>query len=72
MLRLFFHEIALIVRCRDGDVQLVSTNLKRAGVVRVCVDGLWGTVCGGELNPNFASVVCRQLGYSQYGKILFS
>ena len=32
------------------------------------MDGVWGTVCGGELNPNFASVVCRQLGYSQYGK----
>ena len=65
-----YHKHALTVRCRDGDVELVSTNVKRAGVIRFCVDGLWGTVCGGEQNPFFASVACRQLGYSQYGKHL--
>ena len=58
------------MHCNSGDVQLVSANTERAGAVRVCVNGLWGTVCGGELNPNFASVVCRQLGYSQYGELI--
>ena len=54
--------------CNSGDVQLVSAGAERAGVVRVCVNGLWGTICGGELNSNFAPVICRQLGFSQYGK----
>ena len=55
--------------CKSGDIQLVSASPNRAGSVRVCVNGTWGKVCGGELNPNFASVVCRQLGYSPYGNL---
>ena len=33
----------------------------------MCVNGTWGKVCGGEMNSTFASVVCRQLGFSPYG-----
>ena len=53
--------------CESGDVQLSSTSSERAGVVLVCVNGTWGKVCGGEMNTTFASVVCRQLGFSPYG-----
>ena len=35
----------------------------------MCINGMWGTVCGGELDPNFASVICRQLGFSPFGNI---
>ena len=38
-------------------------------MVLVCVNGTWGKVCGGDnINSTFASVVCRQLGFSPYGK----
>ena len=33
----------------------------------VCVNGTWSKICGGTFNNNFASVVCSQLGYTQYG-----
>ena len=57
-----------MVDCNSGDVQLTSTSSERAGVVLVCVNGTWGKVCGGDnINSTFASVVCRQLGFSPYG-----
>ena len=52
-------------------MQLVSAGRERAGSVLVCVNGIWGIVCGGELNQNFATVVCRQLGFSPYGTCIF-
>ena len=56
-----------IAPCSHGEVQLVAANRRRAGSVHVCVNGTWGGVCGGESNHNFATVICRQLGFSPYG-----
>ena len=57
----------LSVPCTSGDVQLFGSPVARAGIVRVCVNGLWDKVCGGESDPHLASIVCSQLGYSPYG-----
>ena len=32
--------------------------------MEVCINGVWGTVCNVLLGDRFATVVCRQLGYS--------
>lgn len=60
-----FYQLA--APCNDGDVELVSAPFERGGVVRVCINEMWGNVCEGELDPEFASVICSQLGYSRYG-----
>ena len=48
--------------CNDTDVQLIGGVGKDDGNVQICLDGLWGSVCGmEEWDYKAARVVCRQL-----------
>ena len=52
--------------CYAGQTRLVGGQNEREGRVEMCSDsyGRWGTVCDKQWSPLHASVVCRQLGYS--------
>ena len=48
----------------NGAIRLVNGGRPTEGSVQICVDGVWGHVCGGYWSAVNAKVVCRQLGYS--------
>ena len=51
--------------CMEGSVRLVNSSIEHEGRVEVCVDGVWGTVCGvGALD---ATTLCRVAGYATGG-----
>ena len=49
--------------CTYGTLRLVDGPVESAGRVEICINGVWGRVCGSYLSSNYARVVCRQLGY---------
>jgi len=50
--------------CTKETVRLVDGPLESAGRVEICINEVWGTVCGYGWDNNDARVVCRQLGYN--------
>ena len=72
------------VSCIDGSVRLrnpdavsestlpeydlIKDQVSR-GVVELCVNGDFGSLCDSEWDDQDASVVCRQLGFSPHGAI---
>ncbi len=61
--------------CTTGDLRLFDdgdTN-SNTELVQVCYDGSWSTLCGfNGWNTHSANIVCRQLGYLEYGKYYYS
>ena len=56
--------------CTTGDVRLQDGTIENEGRVEVCVNGVWGSVCDYGWSTIDANVVCKQLGYSIYGKLV--
>ena len=65
--------------CSDGDVRLVGGAVEYEGLVEICVNGAWGTVCYGTSSNSYfnywgydeARIVCRQLGHQEYGMLIW-
>ena len=53
----------IVTNCTEGDLRLVGGQSENEGIVQVCLDGVFGTLCDNdEWDVRDAAVVCRQLG----------
>lgn len=62
-------QIPVIDICQNGTIRLSGSGYATMGRVELCMNGEWGTVCRDSFDDYDASVVCKQLGYSPYGKV---
>ena len=53
--------------CSQNSIRLVNGDIAQEGRLEICIDGVWGAVCGEEWNKIDAQVVCRQLGLGTAG-----
>ena len=71
--RIFLAEDTSIGHCSTGDIRLSNytedmLSLTRAGLLEVCINNAWGTVCDSSFDTLDATVACAQLeGFSSTG-----
>ena len=53
--------------CKDGDIRLVGGSTKYEGRVEVCINRVWGTICGTYWSTRDSNIVCKQLGHMELG-----
>lgn len=58
------------MNCTDGDIRLHGGSSSISGILLVCANGVWGTVCSYYWDNDDNTVACRQLGLHSESKIL--
>ena len=65
--------VSNLALCTDSEMTLYCGVSSRHGNVLVCINGTWSKICGygnSVVDDNLASVICSELGYSPYGKLI--
>ena len=60
--------ITLALQCEEGDLRLTGGSAINQGIVEICMNETWGTICGfSNWGLSEATVACKQLGFSENG-----
>ena len=55
--------------CTYGEIRLINGQSQYEGLVEICNNGHWEYICPRYWGNNDAKVACRQLGYTDIGKL---
>ena len=69
---IFFFHLATkvgVTTCKTGEIRLVGGSVHNEGQMEICINGVWGAVCLYYWNSFSAKLICKQLGYQDYGNI---
>ena len=48
-------------------MRLVGGSVHNEGQMEICINGVWGAVCLYSWNSFTTKLICKQLGYQEYG-----
>ena len=54
--------------CPEGAVRLAGGDISQEGRLEVCLDGVWGSVCGDGWDQTDAHTLCQQLDLGEGGQ----
>lgn len=61
-LEIYSHlSLSTVIPCVEDDFRLVG-GTNTSGRIEVCVDGLWGSICGDSVDDNTAAMICERIG----------
>ena len=56
------------INCTEGEIRLYGGSKPNEGILHICTNGAWGTVCLNSYWSNTdTNVACHELGYTTYG-----
>lgn len=53
--------------CFNGEIRLTGNQSEYEGIIEVCYESVWGSICPPAWDIPDAQVACRQLGYTSIG-----
>ena len=53
--------------CEEGSMRLAGGQIEQEGRPEVCLNGVWGSICGYGWNELDGFMFCEDLGYTEPG-----
>ena len=48
-------------------MRLIGGSVHNEGQMEICINGVWGAICLYPWNLFATKLICKQLGYQEYG-----
>ena len=63
----FLHLFSIATTCTNDDIRISGGDNTNQGLVELCIDGKWTSICDDGWGSEEAKVVCKEAGFSTVG-----